>query len=83
MYWETYDICRYRYQASIVMIMFEHWGTSEWILLFFECIAIAIIISFLVWKIKSKLKEVELRHEFTTQQRLEGKKAQQKSSGEN
>jgi len=53
--------------------MFEEWGVQEWVLLVLEIFAIGIILWFLVWKIRSKLNEVETRHQFVTQRRLDEK----------
>jgi heme/copper-type cytochrome/quinol oxidase subunit 2 len=55
--------------------MFEEWGTAEWILLIFVFLALFVIVRFFVWKIRSKLAEVETRHQFSTQRRLDEKKA--------
>jgi len=59
--------------------MFEQWGTQEWVLLVFELIAIGLILWFLVWKIRSKLNEVETRHQFVTQRRLDEKNIEQRN----
>jgi len=53
--------------------MFEEWGVQEWVLLVLELFAIGIILWFLVWKIRSKLNEVETRHQFVTQRPLDEK----------
>ena len=53
--------------------MFEEWGTTEWILLCFVVLAISIIVRFFIWKIRSKLDEVETRHQYSTKRRLDEK----------
>ncbi|MDA0715653.1 MAG: hypothetical protein O2866_01525 [archaeon] len=55
--------------------MFEEWGTAEWILLIFVILALFVIVRFFFWKIRSKLAEVENRHQFSTQRRLDEKKS--------
>ena len=59
--------------------MFEEWGVQEWVLLVLELFAIGIILWFLVWKIRSKLNEVETRHQFVTQRRLDEKNIEQRN----
>jgi len=58
-----------------VIKMFEEWGTAEWILLIFVILALFVIVRFFFWKIRSKLAEVENRHQFSTQRRLDEKKS--------
>lgn len=43
------------------MILFEEWGTMEWVILAVDIIALVIVIGFLKWKIQRKLNEVETR----------------------
>ncbi len=63
--------------------MFEQWGAQEWVLLVVELIAIGLIVWFLVWKIRSKLNEVETRHRFVTQRRLDEKNIEQSNQPPN
>ena len=41
--------------------MFEEWGAIEWFLLLVNIIAVTIAARFLIWKIKKKFAEVEMR----------------------
>ena len=63
--------------------MFEQWGAQEWVLLVVELIAIGLIVWFLVWKIRSELNEVETRHRFVTQRRLDEKNIEQSNQPPN
>ena len=43
------------------MILFEEWGTIEWVILAVDIIALVLVVGFLKWKIQRKLNEVEIR----------------------
>ena len=49
--------------------MVGEWGLADWAIVILDAIAIVIVILFLRKKIKSKLKEVELRQDFHLQQK--------------
>jgi hypothetical protein len=53
--------------------MFENWGMLEWFILFINIVAIAIVVRFLTWKVRSKLAEVEQRQQFSIQKRIKNR----------